>query len=145
IEGYATIAMELMPGGTLQDRLSRQGALPVKEAVDFTLQIIDGLEAAHEAGIVHRDVKPSNCFLDADGHAKIGDFGVSKALEGAVGLTLSGSFVGTPSYASPEQVRGRDLDLRSDIYSVGATLYALLTGKPPFAGKQALRCWQESW
>jgi uncharacterized RDD family membrane protein YckC len=137
IEGYATIAMELMPGGTLQDRLSRQGALPVKEAVDFTLQIIDGLEAAHEAGIVHRDVKPSNCFLDADGHAKIGDFGVSKALEGAVDLTLSGSFVGTPSYASPEQVRGRDLDLRSDIYSVGATLYALLTGKPPFAGKQA--------
>jgi len=111
--------------------------LPVKEAVDFTLQVIDGLEAAHEAGIVHRDVKPSNCFLDADGHAKIGDFGVSKALESAADLTLSGCFVGTPSYASPKQVRGRDLDLRSDIYSVGATLYALLTGKPPFAGKQA--------
>lgn len=137
IEGYPTIAMELMPGGTLQDRLARQGALPVKEAVDFTLQIMDGLEAAHQAGILHRDVKPSNCFLDAEGRVKIGDFGVSRALESPADLTLSGCFIGTPSYAFPEQVRGRDLDLRSDIYSVGATLYALLSGKPPFAGKQA--------
>jgi uncharacterized RDD family membrane protein YckC len=137
IEGYPTLAMELMPGGTLQDRLDRQGALPVKEAVDFTLQIIDGLEAAHEAGVVHRDVKPSNCFLDADGRAKIGDFGVSKALESVTDYTVSGCFIGTPSYASPEQVRGREVDLRSDIYSVGATLYALLTGAPPFAGKKA--------
>jgi eukaryotic-like serine/threonine-protein kinase len=137
IEGYPTIAMELMPGGTLQDRLDKQGRLSVKEAVDFTLQVVDGLEAAHEAGIVHRDVKPSNCFLDAEGHAKVGDFGISRSLQSEVDLTMAGSFLGTPSYASPEQVRGRELDFRSDIYSVGALLYALLTGKPPFVGSQA--------
>jgi eukaryotic-like serine/threonine-protein kinase len=137
IEGYPTIAMELMPGGTLQDRLDKQGRISVREAVDFTLQVIDGLEAAREAGIVHRDVKPSNCFLDAEGHAKVGDFGISKSLQSEVNLTMAGSFVGTPSYASPEQVRGRELDFRSDIYSVGALLYALLTGKPPFMGSHA--------
>ena len=137
IKGYPTIAMELMPGGTLQDQLNRQGKLPVRQAVDLTLQIIDGLEAAHQAGIVHRDVKPSNCFLDAEGHAKIGDFGISKTLECGGDLTLTGCFVGTPSYASPEQVRGREVGFRSDIYSVGALLYALLTGKPPFVGNQA--------
>jgi len=137
IEGYPTIAMELMPGGTLQDRLNREGKLPVKQAVDFTLQIIDGLEAAHQAGIVHRDVKPSNCFLDHEGHAKIGDFGVSKTFQAERDLSAPGYFLGMPSYASPEQAKGREVDFRSDIYSVGASLYALLTGKPPFVGSHA--------
>jgi uncharacterized RDD family membrane protein YckC len=136
INGYPVITMELMPGGTLQDQLKSKGRLPVTEAVDQILEIIDGLQAAHKAGVLHRDMKPSNCFLDEAGHAKVGDFGLSRTLESDSKLTVTGSFMGTPSYASPEQVRGRDLDVRTDIYSVGATLYALLTGKPPFEAEQ---------
>ncbi len=137
IEGHPVIAMELMPGGTLQDQLQLRGKLPVRHAVDYILDIIEGLEAAQDAGIVHRDVKPSNCFVDEEGRAKIGDFGISKTLEPQHSLTFAEAFVGTPAYASPEQIRGRDVDFRSDIYSVGATLYSLLTGKPPFEGGTA--------
>ena len=136
VDGYPVITMELMPGGTLHDLLRQRGRLPAKEAVDFILDVIEGLEAANNAGILHRDVKPSNCFLDENGKAKIGDFGLSKTLELDSNVTISGAFIGTPSYASPEQVRGREIDFRSDIYSVGATLYALLTGAPPFVAKQ---------
>ncbi len=134
VEGYPVKLMELISGGTLQDKLRIRIRLPVAEAVDYILEVIEGLEAAQKAGILHRDVKRSNCFLDDRGHAKIGDFGLSRTLEKQRSTlrTASGSFMGTPSYASPEQVRGRQLDSRSDIYSVGATLYALLTGKPPF-------------
>lgn len=134
IEGCPVITMELMRGGTLQDRMAERGPLPVKEAVDSALDIIEGLEAAHDEGILHRDIKPSNCFLDETGRAKIGDFGISKTLETPSDLTVAGAFVGTPEYASPEQIRGRDVGLQSDIYAVGATLYALVTGVPPFEG-----------
>jgi uncharacterized RDD family membrane protein YckC len=134
IDGCPVIVMELMRGGTLQDRLRQQGAMSVSDAVDTMLDVIDGLEAAHAAGILHRDIKPSNCFLDEAGRAKIGDFGISKTLESDSDLTLTGAFLGTPSYAAPEQVRGREVGLSSDIYSVGATLYALVTGAPPFHG-----------
>jgi uncharacterized RDD family membrane protein YckC len=136
IDGCPIIAMELMPGGTLQDRLKSKGPLRVTEAVDQILEIIEGLEAASRVGVLHRDMKPSNCFLDDAGHAKVGDFGLSRTLESDSKLTVAGTFMGTPSFASPEQVRGRDLDVRTDIYSVGATLYALLTGKPPFEASQ---------
>ena len=134
IEGSPTIAMELMPGGTLQDLL-KDGPLPPARAADYALDILEGLEAAHAAGILHRDLKPSNCFLDEHSRAKIGDFGLSKTLELDAQLTTEGSFMGTPSYASPEQVRGASVDARSDLYSLGATLYALLCGKPPFEGR----------
>jgi len=137
IEGQPTIAMELVPAGSLEDRLREHGALPPKEAVDRILEILEGLEAAHRLGIVHRDVKPSNCFIDADGGAKIGDYGISRSLELDTRLTATGSFLGTPAYASPEQLRGEDLDARADLYSVGATLYALLSGRPPFAAQNA--------
>ena len=137
IEGHPAIAMEIVPAGSLEDRLREDGALPAKEAVDRILEIVEGLEAAHRLGIIHRDVKPSNCFLETDGHAKIGDFGISRSLEIDTGLTATGTFLGTPLYASPEQVRGEDLDARSDLYAVGATLYALLTGAAPFRAKNA--------
>jgi uncharacterized RDD family membrane protein YckC len=133
IEGRPVITMELMPGGTLQDLL-RKGPLPYWKAVDYTLQIVDGLEAAHASGVIHRDIKPSNCFLDPSGSVRVGDFGLAKTLETQSDLTATGSFLGTPAYASPEQVKGRHVDAASDLYSVGATLYALLTGKAPFAG-----------
>jgi hypothetical protein len=135
-DGVPVISMELMPGGTLADVLN-QGRLPTERAVDYVLNLIDGLEAGQRLGIVHRDVKPSNCFLDDQGGVRIGDFGISKSLEADSRLTVTGSFLGTPNYASPEQVSGEPLDLRADLYSVGVVLYELLTGALPFAGTSA--------
>jgi serine/threonine protein kinase len=98
------------------------------DAVDALLDVIDGLEAAERLGIVHRDIKPSNCFLDRSGRVKIGDFGIARSPKFAPDQTATGIFVGTPAFASPEQLRGQPANNRSDLYSVGATLYALLTG-----------------
>jgi hypothetical protein len=134
--GFPYIAMELMPGGTLADRIT-DGPLPPRAAVDVVLDVLDGLESAQQTGILHRDVKPSNVFLGADGRAKIGDFGISKSLEVDSGLSQTGAFLGTPYYASPEQIGAESLDLRSDLYSVGAMLYELVTGKLPHAGTNA--------
>jgi uncharacterized RDD family membrane protein YckC len=132
-EGCPYIAMELMAGGTLSGRI-QSGPLPTREAVDCVLDVLEGLEAAQRKGILHRDVKPSNVFLGADGHAKIGDFGISKSLESDAKLSQTGAFLGTPYYASPEQIAAEPLDLRSDLYSVGAMLYEILTGKLPYLG-----------
>ena len=139
IEGAPVIAMELVAGGTLRDRV-RNGPLPVREAVDAILQVIAGLEAAANAGVLHRDVKPANCFVAPDGTAKVGDFGlsVSTLVRTDTQLTASGTMLGTPSFAPPEQLRGDELDVRADIYSVGATLYSLLTGRAPFDGDNAV-------
>lgn len=132
--GRPAISMELVAGGTLQQRVQREGPLPVAEAVDAMLQVVEGLEAALALGVLHRDVKPSNCFVDGTGKVKVGDFGLSVSTEvrAETQLTQSGAFLGTPAYASPEQLRGDELDQRSDIYAVGVTLYYLLTGKMPF-------------
>ena len=104
------------------------------EAIDVILQVISGLEAAHLAGVLHRDIKPSNCFVDVDGTVKVGDFGlsISTLARGVTQLTAPGTVHATPQFASPEQLRGQPLDVRADIYAVGATLYYLLTGRPPF-------------
>lgn len=136
IEGRPAIIMELVSGGTLSDILRREGPLPPRVAVDYALDILEGLAAANAQGVIHRDVKPSNCFLDENGRAKVGDFGLSRTLEVDSELTATGAFLGTPSYASPEQVKAEELDFRSDLYSLGATLYSLLTGRPPFEGTQ---------
>jgi hypothetical protein len=134
IAGTPVIAMELVGGGTLRDRVVASGPLPATEAVDAILQIIAGLEAAQQAGVLHRDIKPSNCFMDPDGTIKIGDFGLSitTAVRTESNLTGAGSLFGTPAYSSVEQLRGEELTVRSDIYSVGVTLYYLLTGRLPF-------------
>ena len=141
IDGMPAIAMELARGGTLHDRLKRQGPLPIADAVAAVLQMIDGLEAAHVAGVLHRDIKPANCFMTPEGTVKIGDFGlsVSTLARGESLLTAAGSVMGTPAYASPEQLRGEELDVRSDIYSVGATLYHLLTGKTPYSATEFVK------
>jgi uncharacterized RDD family membrane protein YckC len=135
------IAMELIAGGTLQDRIQRGGPLPVGAAVDAVLQIISGLEAAHSVGILHRDIKPANCFEDMDGTVKIGDFGlsISTAGRGDSMHTIDGTFLGTPAFCSPEQLRGEELNVRSDMYSVGVTLFYLLTGRTPFEGKNMVQ------
>ena len=133
IDGRLAIAMELMEG-TLADRLKTHGPLPAAEAVDATLQLLLGLQAASAIGILHRDVKPSNCFVGADGVVKIGDFGISRSLRltEETAFSTRTRFAATPAYASPEQLRGATLDTRADVYSLGATLYELLTGRPPF-------------
>ncbi len=134
IAGTPVIAMELLGGGTLKDRVRDHGPLPPAEAVDAILQVIAGLQAAQAGGILHRDIKPANCFIDRDGTVKIGDFGlsISTIAHDVTLLTKSSTFRGTPQFSAPEQFRGEQLDVRADIYSVGATLYYLLTGQPPF-------------
>lgn len=129
--GQPYIVMELMPGENLQDLVAKTGPLPPEEAVAKILDALEGLQEAHRLGVIHRDIKPSNCFLDAAGRVKIGDFGLSKSLTADVKLTRTGAFLGTPLYASPEQIRGEPLDQRSDVYSLAATLYFTLTGRAP--------------
>ncbi|HSU57414.1 MAG TPA: protein kinase, partial [Candidatus Dormibacteraeota bacterium] len=137
IGGTPIISMELVSGGTLQQQVRAQGPLPVGQAVDSVLQIIAGLQAAQRIGILHRDVKPSNCYRAEDGTVKIGDFGlsISTTVRTEPALTATGAFLGTPAFCSPEQLRGDELNARSDMYSVGATLFYLLTGRTPFEGK----------
>ena len=134
IDGTPAITMELVPGGTLDEKIKERGALPWTEAVEYMLQVIDGLDAAYAAGILHRDVKPSNCFVGPGDTVKIGDFGLSKPIDAGdqQKLTQTGLFLGTPVYSSPEQLLGESIDVRSDIYAVGVTFYSLLTGKLPY-------------
>jgi hypothetical protein len=137
--GRPYIVMELMPGSTLSDLIRERGPLPVEEAVAKILDVIDGLAEAHRVGLVHRDVKPSNCFLEAGGRVKIGDFGLARSLLVDARLTRTDAFVGTPLYAAPEQIHKKDpTDAQSDVYSVAATLYFLLTGQAPFEGGDAM-------
>lgn len=134
ILGAPVITMELLPGGTLKDRVERDGPLAPTAAVDAILQVIAGLDAAHQAGVLHRDVKPSNCFVDLDGTVKVGDFGLSISTLARMpdAATESGRIQATPQFAAPEQLTGQPLDARADIYAVGATLFFLLTGEAPF-------------
>jgi hypothetical protein len=135
--GRPYIVMELMPGDTLDDFVRKHGPQPPDKAVALILDVIEGLQEAHRVGVVHRDVKPSNCFFDEDGRLKVGDFGLSKSLAQGAHLTKTGSFLGTPLYASPEQVRGEHIDAQTDVYSTAATLYYVLTGKAPFQSDNA--------
>lgn len=131
------ITMELMPGGTLQDVVDNEGAMPVNRAVDCILDMIEGLQVAHDAGIVHRDIKPSNSFVDNDGRTKVGDFGLAKSVVEDSSLTRTGMFMGTPQFAAPEQVKAGEIDERTDIYALGGTLFYLLAGRAPFVGNAA--------
>ena len=129
------MVLEFVPGETLQDRLRRLAAqgrkLPIDEAIKFTLNICDALGYAHRRGMIHRDIKPANIMLDVNGQAILMDFGIVKIL-GATSHTASGAILGTASYISPEVIRSEPADQRSDIYSLGITLYEMLSGQPPF-------------
>ncbi len=129
-DGRTFIVMDYYEGETLKARLAR-APVSVDEAIDITAQVARGLDEAHRRGIVHRDIKPANVMVTAQGEAKILDFGLAK-LGGHARITQTGNVVGTIVYMSPEQVRGEDLDGRSDLFSLGATFYELLTGKSPF-------------
>jgi eukaryotic-like serine/threonine-protein kinase len=130
-DGKHFLIMEFVEGLTLDTMLERRGGLPIHEAVSYLKQACQGLQAAHQAGVVHRDIKPANLMITPGGKIKIMDFGIART-GGMAGLTQSGMFMGTPRYISPEMARGAGADIRSDLYALGLLTYEMLTGKPPF-------------
>jgi formylglycine-generating enzyme required for sulfatase activity/tRNA A-37 threonylcarbamoyl transferase component Bud32 len=128
------LAMECVTGGTLADRLEREGRLPVDEVARIVREVAEALAHAHKRGVVHRDIKPQNVLLDPEtGRCLVTDFGIARTAEGA-SLTASGMLVGTAAYLSPEQITGAHADHRSDLYALGVMAYEMLTGEPPFTG-----------
>ncbi|MFC2156863.1 protein kinase [Acidobacteriota bacterium] len=135
--GRYYITMEYIEGQNLKELIRQTGQLTVGKAISLAKQICDGLAEAHSMGVVHRDLKPNNIMIDRGGNAKIMDFGIARAVKGK-GITGSGVVIGTPQYMSPEQVEGKDVDQRSDIYSLGIILYEMLTDRVPFEGDTPL-------
>jgi Tol biopolymer transport system component/tRNA A-37 threonylcarbamoyl transferase component Bud32 len=146
--GVPYLAMPLLQGETLEDRLRRETKLPPAEAVRVAREVAEGLAAAHDRGLIHRDIKPVNLWLarpltlpgaapadDTPPRVKILDFGLARSVEGDMNLTATGAIVGTPAYMSPEQARGEAIDGRSDLFSLGGVLYRMLTGERPFKGQ----------
>jgi serine/threonine-protein kinase len=133
-EGVYFISMEFVRGYTLSELLddAPQRQMPPRASVGLTRQICRGLHAAHEQGIIHRDIKPQNVLIDAKGEAKLMDFGIARMAETPEGVTQAGLIIGTPHYMSPEQVQGQTLDARSDVYSMGVLIYEMIVGRRPF-------------
>ena len=139
-EGLAYIAMEYVDGRNLKEHIARKGPPELPVAISIMRQVASALQRAGELGVIHRDIKPENILLTRKGEAKVGDFGLSRCLQGdeaQLSLTRTGVTMGTPLYMSPEQVEGKPLDPRTDIYSFGVTCYFMLSGQPPFRGNSA--------
>jgi serine/threonine protein kinase len=130
VDGQTFIAMAYIKGQNLKDRL-KSGFLELEEALEITTQVAKGLQEAHDNGIIHRDIKPANIMITEKGQAKITDFGLAK-LSWGVDLTKTATIMGTVAYMSPEQAKGEKIDQRTDIWSLGAVLYEMLSGEPPF-------------
>src|SRR4029077_16806808 len=135
-EGTYYIAMEYLDGRSLKELIVGRGPAPIKVAIDYARNILAALAAAHKQGIVHRDIKPHNVLIGAEGRLKVTDFGIARS--GASQMTEVGSIIGTAQYLSPEQARGAPVDQTSDLYSVGVVLYEMLTGQVPFTGDTPL-------
>src|SRR5919107_258884 len=136
-DGRPYIVFEYVEGETLKDRIRRMGRLPIDEAIAYAIEIARALGAAHDRGIVHRDIKPQNVLVDEEGSAKVTDFGIARSLD-EEGLTADGRVLGTTDYVSPEQALGHDVDGQSDIYSLGVVLFEMLTGDVPFGGENQI-------
>jgi serine/threonine-protein kinase len=130
--GHPYIVFEYIEGETLKQRINRDGALAPQEAIAYAIEIARGLSMAHARNMVHRDIKPQNILIDAEGRAKLTDFGISRQLE-QDGMTATGRVLGTTDYVAPEQAMGRKVDPRTDIYSLGVVLYEMLIGQVPFS------------
>ncbi|MDA1214584.1 MAG: serine/threonine-protein kinase, partial [Planctomycetota bacterium] len=139
-EGVQFIAQEYVQGMNLRDFIAKKGPPETSVAVHIIRQVAQALQSAHEAGVVHRDIKPENIMLTRRGEVKVADFGLAQVMERTDGMNLTqeGTTMGTPLYMSPEQVNGKKLDPRSDLYSLGVTCYHMLSGRPPFRGETAL-------
>jgi eukaryotic-like serine/threonine-protein kinase len=129
--GYPYIVFEYVKGETLKQRIARVGALDTQDAIAYAIEVGRGLGVAHARNMVHRDIKPQNVLIDEEGRAKLTDFGISRQLE-QDGVTATGRVLGTTDYVAPEQAMGRDVDPRSDVYSLGVVLYEMLVGQVPF-------------
>jgi len=136
-KGTQFITMEYVPGEDLRSSIRRFGQLPLGKSISITKQICEGLAEAHRLGVVHRDLKSNNIMIDKEGNVRIMDFGIARSLE-AKGITGTGVMIGTPEYMSPEQAEGKEVDQRSDIYSLGVILYEMVTGRVPFERDTAL-------
>jgi len=141
-DGLYYYAMEYVRGETLTSRLKREKRLPWREVIDLGVQMCKALKAAHNTGIVHRDLKPSNLLIDEADQVKLTDFGIAQVFASSK-LTITGGILGTAEYMSPEQAQGRRANRQSDIYSLGAVLYVMLTGRPPFTGKNTMEILQK--
>jgi serine/threonine-protein kinase len=135
--GLLYIAMELIEGTTLDERLVKEGPLPLRDALEVAREVADALAHAHSKHVVHRNLKPNHVMLLPEGDVKVMDFGVARAF-GKVGLTSSDIFLGTPTYAAPESEDPRAIDHRSDLYSLGIILFEMLQGHPPFEAESLL-------
>jgi serine/threonine-protein kinase len=131
--GLLYLSMEYFAGRTLSEIIAQRGLVPLGDVADLLPQIVTGLEAAHGAGVIHRDLKPGNILVGERGAVKLIDFGLATTAIGD-GLTATGTLLGSPAYMAPEQVRGKPVDVRTDVYALGALTFHLVCGRPPFAG-----------
>jgi serine/threonine protein kinase len=137
-EGLPYLAQRLITGGSLDDKLERDGVLDPELAIRICTEVASGLDALHAAGLFHRDVKPANILLDEDGTAFITDFGLAKDSQGSL-LTRPGQTLGSMDYMAPEQIRGEEIGAATDVYGLGCVMFECLAGDPPFADRQGMR------